>query len=110
MKLNEESKTKMQAGEARVLAQVEFVRAALEHLGSPNLIFPLCTSNLDPEHTDLVLDPTTIPLPHNEATDLPCVYFYFHAYHVIAYALCHFWIFMSFWINFLIRGFGSLTC
>lgn len=60
----------MQVGEARALAQVGSVRAALEHLSSPTLIFPLGTSNLDLEHIEPVPDPTTIALHLYEATDL----------------------------------------
>lgn len=60
----------MQAGEARALAQVESIRAALEHLSSLALIFPLGTSNLDLEHTEPILDPTTTALHPYEATDL----------------------------------------
>lgn len=61
----------MQASKARVLAQVKFVRAVVEHIGSSTLIFPLDPSDFDPELTDPVPDPTVVAPPTDEANDLP---------------------------------------
>lgn len=71
VKLKEELKVEMQGGEARVLTQVESVRAAIKHLSSSTLIFPLGTFDLDPEPIEPVLDPIVVAHPPDEATDLP---------------------------------------
>lgn len=70
-KLKEKLKAEMQVSEARVLAQVEFVREAVENFCSFTLIFPLDPSNIDPEPTSVVPDPTSATLATNEEIGLP---------------------------------------
>lgn len=66
----------MQVGETRGIAQVDYVRVVIEHLGKTTLIFPV---DFDSESSNPILDTTTVAPPSDEASDLPWFSFYFHA-------------------------------
>lgn len=58
----------MQAGKARVIAQVDYVRAIIEHLGRTTLMFHV---DFDSEPSNPILDTTADAPPPDEAADLP---------------------------------------
>lgn len=73
-KLKVELKDELHNYESRVLVQVESVRAILDHLGKSDVILNIGSShiNADPDFT--------ITTPHSDdATILPCFYFFLHA-------------------------------
>lgn len=65
-KLNKDLKAEIQASEACVLAQVELVRATIDHLGSFTFIFPLDPFHIDVEPADSSPDTSSSP-PIDEA-------------------------------------------
>lgn len=67
----EELKAKMQAGEAQVLAKMEYVRAFVDHLGISTPIFRLGGYDLDPEPIDPIPDPTAATSHSNEKVGPP---------------------------------------